>query len=168
MNQRVAARALLTVACVLFAQGCVRRTLAVRSNPPGAELFINGQRVGETPFLGELQWYGWYRVALAKPGYERIEDQVELRAPLHLWIPLDLVMELLPVQIKDPNVLEYQMIPNQPIAAPTPPPEVLNEARQERIERLGYEDIGPPPEPKSKDEPPTVQWRQQQPAKEDD
>jgi hypothetical protein len=110
---------LLAVAAVAVG-GCVRRSLTIRSEPPGAQVWLNDQPAGTTPLTHPLDWYGWYRVTLMKPGYERIDDQVEIRAPLHLWIPLDLAMEVVPLKVNDPNALAYRMIPAEGKKDPIP------------------------------------------------
>jgi hypothetical protein len=113
----------LRLACAIAlvaATGCVRRTITIKSDPPGARVVLNDKDLGVTPLTEDLEWYGWYRLRLTKPGYERIDDEVEIRAPLHLWIPLDLAMEVVPLQIHDPNVLAYRLIPDAPAEDPIP------------------------------------------------
>ena len=112
---------LLSAVCCLLSVGCVRRQLTIRSEPPGAAIFMNDKRVGVTPHTYDFVWYGWYRVTLEKPGYERLEDRVLIKAPLYLWIPLDFVIEALPVTIRDAKALSYQLVPSTPLYNPTPP-----------------------------------------------
>jgi len=140
---------LLTAHCSLFTllsclllSGCVRRTLAIRSQPPGAQVLLNGEPLGSTPYERELEWYGWYHVTLIKPGFERIDDHVEIRAPLQMWIPLDLAMELLPFRINDPNVLAYRLVPQ---AAPVDP--IPAEIRARARQSLSIPVDGEPPQP---------------------
>jgi len=101
--------------------GCVHRTLTVHSEPEGASLILNDQQMGPTPYTGSFDWYGWYRVRIEKEGFHRLDDRVFLRAPIYLWIPLDLVMEVLPVTIQDEKVLSYQLVPQAPLPEPSPP-----------------------------------------------
>jgi len=101
--------------------GCIRRSLTIRSQPPGAELIVNDKHLGTTPLSYDFEWYGWYRLTLMKEGYERLDDRVRIRAPFYFWIPLDLVMELLPLSIRDDQVLSYELTPRQPLPEPSPP-----------------------------------------------
>lgn len=126
MNQRTGVRGQGTAkwwvaACCLFATGCVTRSLTIKSEPAGALVYVNDQLKGETPYAYDFQWYGHYRVTLRKDGYERLDDTPLLRAPVHLWIPFDLVMELLPVRIRDVREWSYTLQPLAVIPAPKPP-----------------------------------------------
>jgi hypothetical protein len=106
---------------LVLLSGCVRRSLMIRTEPPGAFVYVNDHLKGETPVSYDFGWYGWHRVILRKDGYERLEDRKLLRAPPYLWIPLDLVMELLPFEIRDARTWSYALIPTQTLAEPIPP-----------------------------------------------
>ncbi len=113
------------LACALLAStGCIRQRLIIRSQPPGADVLINNQRAGYTPYDAPFLWYGWYRLTLLKPGYDRLEDKVLLRSPWYFWIPLDLVAELLPVPIHDTRELNYELKPSAAAPNPQPPTEL--------------------------------------------
>ena len=58
----------LATGCSFF--GPRRQTLTVSSDPPGAQLFINGERVGETPLQHRVQRGQDLLIELRKPGYE--------------------------------------------------------------------------------------------------
>jgi len=118
---RLAGCLLLTAHCLLLT-GCVRRQLTIRSEPPGAKILINDQEAGVTPYSEDFMWYGWYRITLTKPGYEQLNDRALIKCPWYLWVPVDLVMELLPVTIHDTKVLSYQLQRQTPLPEPTPPP----------------------------------------------
>lgn len=115
----------------LLLTGCVTRTLTIRSEPPGATILLNDKRVGVTPYRQEFQWYGWYRVALVKNGYERLDDRTLIQAPWYQWIPLDLAAELLPFQLHDSRELEYELAASAPVPAPAGPPMELGIGGQE-------------------------------------
>ena len=101
--------------------GCIRRNLTIRSEPPGATLLVNDKNLGTTPYAYDFMWYGWYRITLTKEGYERLDDHVLLKAPIYCWIPFDLVMELLPVPVRDSRTLTYQLRPKPALTTPVPP-----------------------------------------------
>jgi hypothetical protein len=96
------------VACLL-STGCVRRTLTVKSDPPGALVFLNGTEVGRTPLKRDFTWYGTYDVELRKEGYETLKAHGRVIAPWWQWVPIDLAAELLPLH--DRRTLAYTMRP---------------------------------------------------------
>jgi hypothetical protein len=110
-----------SVCCLLIVAGCVRQHLTIRTEPPGAELLINGKSAGVTPYSHPFLWYGSYRFTLLKPGYERLDKQVLIRAPAHLWIPMDLAMEMLPFTVRDHRVFAWELMPSEPLPLPVPP-----------------------------------------------
>ena len=112
---------LLSAVCCLLVTGCIRRNLTIRSEPPGATVLLNDKQVGTTPYSEGFEWYGWYRVTLLKEDYEQLDDRVLIEAPIYFWIPLDLVMELLPIPIRDEKTLAYQLRPKQELPIPVPP-----------------------------------------------
>ena len=111
---------LSAVGCLLLS-GCIRRNLTIRSEPPGATLYVNDKLLGTTPHSYDFTWYGGYRVMLKKEGFEQLDARATLPAPWYFWVPLDLAMELLPVPVHDDHELSYQLQPKQELPMPTPP-----------------------------------------------
>ena len=111
---------LVAVGC-LFAGGCVHRSLTIRTDPPGAMVYVNDQLKGTSPVTYDFLWYGWYRLTLRKEGFERVDDRRVLAAPMHLWIPFDLAMELLPFPVRDERTWTYALTPAQELPTPKPP-----------------------------------------------
>ena len=78
-------------AAVALLPACVTRKLFVNSEPPGAEVILDGRSVGTTPYEETFLSYGVRRLELRLPGYgrhiqlvdlERAEDwRIELGAP---------------------------------------------------------------------------------------
>lgn len=115
-------RAVVGLALVLLlSAGCVRRSLTIRSNPPGATILVNDKKLGETPYTYDFLWYGWHRISLTKPGYEQLDDRALIKSPFYLWIPFDLMMELLPFPLHDRKELSYTLMPATPLPEPSPP-----------------------------------------------
>ena len=85
-------------------------------------VYLNDELKGQTPLTFDFMWYGSHRVMLRKDGFERVEDRKTLRAPIYLWIPFDLVMELLPLPIRDTRTWSYTLTPMLTPPIPTPPP----------------------------------------------
>ncbi len=108
-------------ACGLLTTGCVYRSLTIRTEPPGASVYVNDDLKGRSPVTYDFLWYGGYRVTIRKDGFERLDDRKQLRAPVHLWIPLDLVMELVPLPIHDTRTWSYVLTPTAAPVVPAPP-----------------------------------------------
>ena len=53
----------------LTATGCVRRRLTVRSNPPGASVYVDNQHIGKTPCSVDFTYYGTREIRLVKSGF---------------------------------------------------------------------------------------------------
>ena len=110
-EQRVVRRFVLPVTMLLACLGgCVERTLTIDSDPPGALVYLNDQEIGRTPLKREFTWYGWYDVAVRKEGYRTLKTSSPVIAPPWLWVPFDLVMELLPFPLKDRHRLHYNLV----------------------------------------------------------
>ena len=121
--QGIRVLAALFAACGLsMTAGCLRRSLSIRTEPAGAKVYVNDQLKGESPFEYDFMWYGWQRVTIRKDGYERLDDKRLIRAPVYLWIPFDLVMELLPFPIRDKHEWVFTLTPVVD-ASPQPPAE---------------------------------------------
>ncbi len=108
------------VACLLLLSGCVTRSLTIKTDPPGAMVYVNDQLKGTTPLTYDFVWYGWHRVMIRKEGFQRVDDRKKLSAPIYLWIPVDLVMDFLPFRIRDQRTWEYVLAP-QTDKTPLPP-----------------------------------------------
>lgn len=93
----------------LAVTGCVRRTMVIKSDPPGALIYMNGQEIGRTPIKRDFTWYGTYDVQVRKEGYETISTQTKVIAPWWQWVPFDLPAELFP--LVDRHDLHYDLKP---------------------------------------------------------
>ncbi|HSU65893.1 MAG TPA: PEGA domain-containing protein [Tepidisphaeraceae bacterium] len=113
----------------MLACGCVERELDVRSNPPGALVYMNDQEVGRTPVQKRFVWYGYYDVQVRKEGYQPLKTTTPVIAPWWQWLPFDFVAELLPFHFKDTHTVSYTL-------AATPHTEVNPEDIVERGEML--------------------------------
>ena len=104
-------RAAIFAAAMLAASGCVERTIRLRSDPPGALVYLNGEEVARTPAEVPLKWYGKYDVAVRKEGHETLKTQRWVVAPWWQWPPLDLVAEVLPLRLADRRTLAFKLRP---------------------------------------------------------
>jgi hypothetical protein len=106
--------AVIAVAAVALATspGCVRRRLMVRSNPPGAMVYVDNQPIGTTPCATGFIYYGTREIRLVKPGYETLTVKQPIPAPWYQIPPLDFASEnLAPNEINDFRTVTYTMTP---------------------------------------------------------
>lgn len=122
--------ALLTVCAVIMAAGCVQRRMTIRSNPPGALVYVDDYQLGTTPVSHDFVYYGTRKIRLVKDGYETLTVRQPFPVPWYEIFPLDFVTEnLIPWEIRDERVVELAMQP----AASTPPELVVSRAEQVRL-----------------------------------
>lgn len=71
MRKNPLLKVMAAVTMVSFAAGCTSTTV-IKSNPPGAKLFLNGEPVGKTPYTmtDTKIIFTTTSVRLEKPGYE--------------------------------------------------------------------------------------------------
>ena len=82
--------------------GCVERIISVRSDPSGAEVFINGKQAGTTPLEHEIDFYGALDVVVRHEGHLSRRTRIDPTAPWHQVFPVDFVAEfLVPWTIRD-------------------------------------------------------------------
>lgn len=97
----------LTVAtAILFVlNGCVIREFTIKSEPSGAEVYIDGRRVGKTPLRRSFEHYGTRRIVLYMPqkaGYLAYVGRIHLKIPWWQCFPLDFITDVLvPFKITD-------------------------------------------------------------------
>jgi hypothetical protein len=108
----------LLVAAVLVAAlattGCVRRRLTVRSQPPGAQVFVDDQEIGTTPCSSSFVYYGTRKITLIKDGYRTETLYQKLNPPWYQIPPLDFVSDnLLVREQRDERIVDVQMVPQE-------------------------------------------------------
>lgn len=109
--------------------GCVERRMLVRSNPPGALLYVDDYEIGPTPAAVNFTYYGTRKIRLVKDGYETLTVMQAVPPPWYEYVPLDFVAEnLVPGEIRDHRTLDYQMKPQ----AVVPPEQLVARAEQLR------------------------------------
>lgn len=90
--------------------GCVERLLAIHSDPPGAAVYLDGERVGTTPCEIKYIWYGTRDVILELRGYSLIRQQVTLNPPWWQITPLDFLTDVvIPITLRDRMAVSYTM-----------------------------------------------------------
>lgn len=101
---------------LLFSPGCVQRRLMIRSQPPGAMVYVDDYKIGPTPIATSFTYYGTRKIRLVKDGYQTLTVYERIDPPWYQIPPIDFFAEnVLRREVRDTRVLEYQLQP-QPIA----------------------------------------------------
>ena len=120
----------ITLVATFAAAGCVQRRMTVRSNPPGALVYVDDYELGTAPVSHDFVYYGTRRIRLVKDGYETLTVRQPFPLPWYQFFPLDFVTEnLIPWEIRDERVVDLAMVP----ASSTPPESVVARAEQARF-----------------------------------
>jgi len=123
----------------LVSTGCVQRRLMIRSQPPGAMVYVDDYKIGPTPIATSFTYYGTRKIRLVKDGYQTLTVYERITPPWYQIPPIDFFAEnVLGQEIRDTRVLEYQLQP-QPIA---PTQQLLD-----RADMLRRQTGGSPPLP---------------------
>ena len=114
MGKRFGIPALLAL---VFMSGCVERALVITSEPSGADITVNQQWKGKTPYVLPFKHYGVYDIWIEHPGYEDNGKMVKfypmhvgepIKAPGYQYAGTDFVSEvLLPTTLRDQHNLHY-------------------------------------------------------------
>jgi hypothetical protein len=109
--------------------GCVERRMTIRSNPPGALVYVDDHHIGVTPASANFTYYGTRKIRLVKDGFETLTVMQAIPPPWYQFPPLDFVTEnLIPGQIRDRREFTYQLVPQVVV----PPEQLLDRAEQLR------------------------------------
>jgi hypothetical protein len=127
MGDRKGIVVVLAVGLVLG--GCVQRRMTIRSNPPGALVYVDDYQLGTTPVSHDFVYYGTRKIRLVKDGFDTLTVRQPFPLPWYQIFPLDFVTEnLWPWEIRDERVVDLAMVP----AASAPPELVVARAEQAR------------------------------------
>jgi len=142
-NSVLHAAALSAAVGALLMAGCVQRRMTIRSDPPGALVYVDDYQLGATPVSHDFVYYGTRKIRLVKDGYETLTVRQPFPVPWYQIFPLDFVTEnLWPWEIRDERVVTLAMQP----AAATPPESVVARAEQARL-AAGSLPPAPAPQP---------------------
>ena len=111
---RRAIRAGILLAIVLLPaqSGCVERRMTVRTNPPGALVYVDDYEIGTTPVSTDFTYYGTRKIRIVKDGYETLTVMQPIPAPWYQFPPIDFITEnFVPGKIRDQRMLDYQLKP---------------------------------------------------------
>ncbi|MEN8148572.1 MAG: PEGA domain-containing protein [Planctomycetota bacterium] len=105
-------RALLLLAAFTALAGCVERKMIIRSEPDGAEVWINRSEepVGTTTHEQEFDQHGTFAVRLEKEGYLPLETAAPVPTPWYSYPVLDFITEVLwPGTIHDHHEFDFTL-----------------------------------------------------------
>jgi hypothetical protein len=98
------------ILAVLALGGCVERFISVKSDPPGAIVTLDDQKIGPTPVDIPYTWYGMRLLSVDLQGYTQIREIIALNPPWWQFTPLDFVTDVLvPVTITDRTEFSYSL-----------------------------------------------------------
>jgi len=63
--------------------------MTIRSEPAGALVEVDGERLGVTPLSLDFDYYGTREISLAMPGYDTLTVQQPVPKPFYQRFPLD-------------------------------------------------------------------------------
>ncbi len=132
--------------------------MTIRSNPPGAVVFVDDQEIGTTPASSDFTYYGTRKIQLVKDGYETLTVKQTFFPPWYQIPPLDFISEnLWPFELRNENLVNVQLQPQQIL----PTEQLVERAEGLRTgSQLGYTvplpNAPPTPQPVSPLPPPPI------------
>ncbi len=88
--------------------------MTVRSNPSGALVYVDEQKIGVTPVSTPFTYYGTRKIQLFKDGFEPQIVKQRFLPPWYELPILEFVSEnLWPAEIRDERMVEVQLAPLQ-------------------------------------------------------
>ena len=104
---------LLTAMALLLltvSQGCVSRSMTIKSEPVGARLYLDGKYLGETPVTVKFKDYGTRGIRLEKKGMQTLRRHIKVTAPWYQIFPLDFLSEMvLPHNFEDEHEFSFSL-----------------------------------------------------------
>lgn len=96
--------------------GCVTRTLTIKTDPPGAQVFVDDELIGESPVDMEFTYYGTRKIVIEKRDadgkleYDRETVYARVSPPYYQVFPVDFISDVvIPMNIKDDRVLSFRL-----------------------------------------------------------
>jgi hypothetical protein len=104
-------------AAIGMACGCVERRYTIRTEPPGAQVIVNGESLGPAPASHNYYYHGDREITLVMDGYQTKTIIQPMNAPWWDNYATEFFSEnLVPFVIRDEREFTYKM---EPYRAPT-------------------------------------------------
>lgn len=139
-------RLCVCTALTLSSLGCVTRTLTIRTDPPGAQVFVDDKLIGESPVEMDFTHYGIRKIVIEKRDYdgtlvyERETVFARINPPYYQMFPLDFVTDVIvPIEINDDRVLIFKLRPKKFRPLDEVRDELLEEAKELRSKAFATE-----------------------------
>ena len=105
---------LLLAAMILLllaaSQGCVSRSMTIKSEPEGASVYLDDKYIGETPVTIKFKDYGTRGVRLEKEGMQTLRKRIRVPAPWYQRFPLDFLSEVvIPHRFEDEREFSFSL-----------------------------------------------------------
>ncbi len=82
--------------------------MTIRSNPPGALVYVDGYEIGTTPCSTSFIYYGQRQIRLVKDGYETLTVIQPVSTPWYEIPGVDFFSEnLVPGKVRDQRVFDF-------------------------------------------------------------
>ncbi len=110
--------AMVLISLCLLSLGCVRRRMTVRTNPPGASVYVDRQLIGTSPASSSFTYYGTRHIEVVADGFRTEKVLRKISPPWYQFPPLDFITETIwPWEIRDERIIDVTMVPAQPLPA---------------------------------------------------
>ncbi len=98
-------------AALAVAAGCVKKSFGVRTEPPGATVYLDGLELGKTPIdYVPFDFYGTREIAVYKDGYLGEKHLVKIDSPWYEYFPVDIFSDLIiPWKIVDRRQYYFEL-----------------------------------------------------------
>jgi hypothetical protein len=84
--------------------------MMIRSDPPGAMVYVDNYPIGNTPVATNYTYYGTREIRLVKDGYETKTVKQAFWPPWYEYPPLDFVVEnCVPAEIRDQRTVTFRL-----------------------------------------------------------
>lgn len=91
--------------------------MTILSDPPGAQVLLDGEEIGFTPASVDFTYYGTHEITLVKDGYETLKTLQTVPAPWYQVPPLDFLSDnFLLTHITDRHTFLYPLRRSQIVA----------------------------------------------------
>lgn len=107
----------LLAAALAAGPGCVKKSISVCTDPPGALVYIDGLEAGKAPVHHvPFHFYGTRQIAVYKNGYLPEKRTVTIKTPWYSCFPIDIFTELIiPWDIADRRDYYFALKRAEPI-----------------------------------------------------
>ncbi|MEZ6133618.1 MAG: PEGA domain-containing protein [Pirellulaceae bacterium] len=88
--------------------------MTIRTNPPGAHVFVDKQMIGTSPAATSFTYYGTREIEVVRDGYRTEKVLRTISPPWYQIPPFDFISETLwPRKIRDERIIDITMVPAQ-------------------------------------------------------